>query len=144
VTKQASGRPPFEEYAKDSGVCVRTLLCHSDRVKRIALEGTADTFLTCSEDGTVRQHDLRSDFSALLLQQGHSILTFQLSNLHRVAHQCSGNHYDTCPPPLLSYEDQGVSLYTLSVSRARPEYIVVAGTLSTRNNLVHRLNCHLP
>ncbi|KAE9410559.1 WD40 repeat-like protein [Gymnopus androsaceus JB14] len=36
-----------------------TLRCHEDRVKRIATEESPDRFLTVSEDGSVRQHDLR-------------------------------------------------------------------------------------
>ncbi|KAK0190897.1 WD40-repeat-containing domain protein [Armillaria mellea] len=40
-----------------------TLRCHEDRVKRIVTEDSPDVFLTVSEDGTVRQHDLRTSHS---------------------------------------------------------------------------------
>ncbi|THV08513.1 WD40 repeat-like protein [Dendrothele bispora CBS 962.96] len=47
------------EYS--SGQCkTHTFSCHKDRVKRIVTEESPNTFLTVSEDGTVRQHDLRT------------------------------------------------------------------------------------
>ncbi|SJL07535.1 uncharacterized protein ARMOST_10885 [Armillaria ostoyae] len=42
---------------------MHTLRCHEDRVKRIVTEDSPDVFLTVSEDGTVRQHDLRTSHS---------------------------------------------------------------------------------
>lgn len=70
-------------------------------MKRIATEPASDAcFLTCSEDGTVRQHDLR------------------------VGHACKRD----CPPPLCDYRQLGMGLYSLSTSPLRPELFVVAGT----------------
>lgn len=80
--------------------------CHTGRVKRVATETSPDIFLTCSEDGTVRQHDLRTN--------------------HRCRSPGERNRSDGCPPPLVEYE--GLSLYSLSLSRLRPHLFTVAGT----------------
>ncbi|KAI5480734.1 WD repeat protein [Pseudohyphozyma bogoriensis] len=83
--------------------CVRVLRCHKGRVKKLALEESAgsETFLSCSEDGTVRQHDLRT------------------------GHTCMRRGTD-CGDPLVSYK--GMGLYALSMSKASPHLFVVAGT----------------
>lgn len=83
----------------EQSACVRVFRCHSDRTKRVATETNPDIFLTCAEDGTVRSHDLRTE------------------------HNCRAGE---CPPPLLEYP--GLSLYSLSISKARPHLFVVAGT----------------
>ena len=93
VTSSSSAGREWSEYSRNSGVCTRVLKCHRGRVKRIATEEKNDaSFLTCSEDGTVRQHDLR------------------------VGHTCKAH----CPPPLCSYREQGLGLYSLSISPVRP------------------------
>lgn len=48
----SSGPRKWTHHGADA--CVRVLRCHSGRVKRIALEDSADVFLTCAEDGEVR------------------------------------------------------------------------------------------
>ncbi|KAF5363243.1 hypothetical protein D9756_000420 [Leucocoprinus leucothites] len=75
----------------------KVLRCHDDRVKRVVTEDSPALFLTVSEDGSVRQHDLRKP------------------------HNCRQN---TCPTPLvkLSHEASTVSLSTLT-----PYQFVVAG-----------------
>ncbi|GAA5862665.1 hypothetical protein JCM1840_002630 [Sporobolomyces johnsonii] len=90
--------------------CVNVFRCHTDRVKRVATEASPDVFLTCSEDGTVRQHDLR---------------THHVCRTSRFGQASSSN----CPPPLAEYS-RGMSLYSLSVSKLRPHLFVVAGTSS--------------
>lgn len=92
------GHRSRSEFTPDLA-CIRTFKCHTDRVKRISLEDSADVFLTCSEDGTVRQHDLRAP------------------------HTCP-----RCPAPLADYSSIGTSLYTLTSSSLRPELFVCAGT----------------
>ncbi|ODO10316.1 hypothetical protein I350_02545 [Cryptococcus amylolentus CBS 6273] len=79
---------------------VRTLQCHKSRVKRIATENSPSLFLTVSEDGTVRQHDLR------------------------LPHSCSAG---LCPEVLFN-APKGVDLYSLSVSPVMPWMFTVAGT----------------
>ncbi|KAF9534294.1 WD40-repeat-containing domain protein [Crepidotus variabilis] len=78
--------------------CLRVIRCHSDRVKRVITEESQDAFLTVSEDGTVRQHDLRTP------------------------HNCSGS--SPCADPLV---DLGLELCTLSLSPLTPYQFVVAG-----------------
>jgi len=63
----------------------RVLRCHTKDVKRIVTEGSSDLFLTVSEDGTVRQHDLRAK------------------------HRCRVS----CPAPLVKF-DHGLSAIAMS------------------------------
>lgn len=92
--------------AGTNGALLKVFKCHTDRVKRIAVfEDSNDVFLTCSEDGTVRQHDLR------------------------VPHTCSTSRdREACGPPIVSYAEAGISLYTLSISKMAPWLFVVGGT----------------
>ncbi|KXN89623.1 WD repeat protein iqw1 [Leucoagaricus sp. SymC.cos] len=75
----------------------KILRCHSNRVKRIVTEDSPALFLTVSEDGTVRQHDLRT------------------------AHNCRQNG---CPMSLLKLNHD---LSTVSLSTLTPYQFVVAG-----------------
>ncbi|KAF9259539.1 WD40 repeat-like protein [Marasmius fiardii PR-910] len=75
-----------------------TFRCHTNRVKRIVTENSPDLFLTVAEDGTVRQHDLRT------------------------SHSCRSG---LCPPPILSVDHE---LSTLALSPLTPYQIVVAGS----------------
>ncbi|THH06795.1 hypothetical protein EW145_g3845 [Phellinidium pouzarii] len=79
--------------------CIRVLRCHSGRTKRIVTEESSDVFLTVAEDGTVRQHDLRTP------------------------HRCSRNQ-SNCPPPLVTMPHD---LSTLALSPLAPHLFVVAG-----------------
>ncbi|EKM59510.1 uncharacterized protein PHACADRAFT_157899 [Phanerochaete carnosa HHB-10118-sp] len=76
---------------------VRVLRCHDDPVKRIITEDSPDLFLTVSEDGSVRQHDLRTH------------------------HVCSEGQ---CPAPLVQLKHP---LSTISLSPLTPYQFVVAG-----------------
>ncbi|OCF32192.1 hypothetical protein I316_06106 [Kwoniella heveanensis BCC8398] len=93
VRNSASG-----ELDGSSGDGVTILRCHKDRTKRISTENSPYLFLTVSEDGTVRQHDLRRP------------------------HTCRSE----CPDPLF-YAPRGVDLYSLSVSTVTPHMFTVAG-----------------
>ncbi|GJN92924.1 hypothetical protein Rhopal_005967-T1 [Rhodotorula paludigena] len=102
-----SGSPyrPWTHH-ESATACTHAFRCHQDRVKRVATEASPDIFLTCAEDGTVRQHDLR---------------------MH---HVCRKSRFDessdvNCPPPLAEYP--GLSLYSLTISKLRPHLFVVAG-----------------
>jgi hypothetical protein len=81
---------------------VKVLKCHRDRTKKIATENSPFLFMTVSEDGTVRQHDLRRP------------------------HRCRAE----CPDPLFR-APQGVDLYSLSVSTVAPHIFAVAGRTDT-------------
>ncbi|PFH52759.1 hypothetical protein AMATHDRAFT_1806 [Amanita thiersii Skay4041] len=76
---------------------IRVLRCHSDRVKRLVTEDSPNLFLSVAEDGTVRQHDLRS---------------------HHVCREGS------CPTPLVKFNFE---LSTISLSPLTPYQFVVAG-----------------
>ncbi|KAF8640101.1 hypothetical protein AX17_001339 [Amanita inopinata Kibby_2008] len=84
------------DYAVRSST-IRVLRCHGDRVKRLVTEDSPDVFLSVAEDGTVRQHDLRS---------------------HHVCGQ------GTCPAPLVKVNHE---LSTISLSPLTPYQFVVAG-----------------
>jgi WD and tetratricopeptide repeat-containing protein 1 len=90
-----------EQKKADLG-SVKVLKCHKDRTKRIATENSPFLFMTVSEDGTVRQHDLRRP------------------------HRCRSE----CPDPLFR-APQGVDLYSLSVSPVAPHIFAVAGRTDT-------------
>ncbi|KZP33014.1 WD40 repeat-like protein [Athelia psychrophila] len=69
--------------------CIRVIRCHSERTKRIIPEESSDLFLTVSEDGTVRQHDLRApqhtcrkgEGPAPLVKVPHELSTLAMSPL---------------------------------------------------------------
>ncbi|KAI0092417.1 WD40 repeat-like protein [Irpex rosettiformis] len=82
--------------ARDTNL--RILRCHKDSVKRIVTEDSPDLFLTVSEDGTVRQHDLR------------------------VNHSC--RDHAECPEPLVEMDHE---LATIGLSPLTPYQFVVAG-----------------
>jgi hypothetical protein len=86
---------------------VKVLKCHRDRTKKIATENSPFLFMTVSEDGTVRQHDLRRP------------------------HRCRSE----CPDPLFR-APQGVDLYSLSVSTPAPHIFAVAGRTDTVSPLL--------
>ncbi|KAF8525350.1 WD40 repeat-like protein [Gautieria morchelliformis] len=88
----------LSEY-EENQACFRIFKCHDGRVKRIITENSPDYFLTVAEDGTVRQHDLRTP------------------------HKCSKTN-DTCPSPLLAL---GIELSTIALSPLTPYNFVVAG-----------------
>ncbi|PWN35162.1 WD40 repeat-like protein [Meira miltonrushii] len=85
------------------GACTHVLRCHTSRAKRISTENSPDVFLSCAEDGEVRQTDLR------------------------VPHTCSRSkaYGQGCPRPLVQFQ---MELYSLSVSKMEPWLFAVAGT----------------
>ncbi|KAF8076438.1 WD repeat-containing protein [Lyophyllum atratum] len=92
------GAPIDREASYDARQsCTHILRCHDDRVKKIVTEHSPDLFLTVGEDGTVRQHDLRTP------------------------HDCRGG---PCPSPLVNVNHE---LSTLALSPLTPYQFVVAG-----------------
>ncbi|CEL06208.1 Putative WD repeat-containing protein (AFU_orthologue; AFUA_1G02990) [Aspergillus calidoustus] len=78
---------------------------HADRVKRIVTESSPHLFLTCSEDGEVRQWDLRMPSSAYPKPRG---------GLLYMTNRAGQGHDDTnVPPPLISYKRHRLDLNTL-------------------------------
>ncbi|KAF2095638.1 wd and tetratricopeptide repeat protein [Rhizodiscina lignyota] len=89
---------------------------HGDRVKRIVTESSPYFFLTCSEDGEVRQWDLREPES-----------TYPgISRNHHYGPRSNTNN-DRVPPPLISYKRYNIDLNTISCSPSRPYYIALGG-----------------
>ncbi|SPO24062.1 uncharacterized protein UTRI_03393_B [Ustilago trichophora] len=93
----------WHNWSEHSGACIRLFRCHRGRAKRISTEVSPDVFLTCGEDGDVRQMDLR------------------------VPHTCRTRTGGSCPPPLAHYPSV---LYSLSVSKLEPWLFAVAGESS--------------
>ncbi|KAK6405438.1 hypothetical protein LTR95_018765, partial [Oleoguttula sp. CCFEE 5521] len=92
-------------YMNDGDTDCRVYRSHGDRVKRIVTESSPHLFLTCSEDGEVRQWDLRQPSSAYPSSRG------------------GGN----VPPPLISYTRFNLSLNSISCSGSQPHYIALGG-----------------
>lgn len=96
LSNSSNGKAP--EYSERE-TCTRVLKCHSGRTKRIVTEESSDVFLTVAEDGTVRQHDLRTP------------------------HQCNRLR-ESCPAPLVALPHD---LSALALSPLSPFMFVVAG-----------------
>lgn len=101
-------------YLNDGNTNARIYRSHVDRVKRIVTEASPYLFLTCSEDGDVRQFDLRQPSSAYPAQQrrGQQLGVFDSTN---------------GPPPLISYSKYHLDLNTISCSASQPHYIALGG-----------------
>ncbi|KAK5732962.1 hypothetical protein LTR17_010095 [Elasticomyces elasticus] len=94
-------------YMNDGDTDCRVYRSHGDRVKRIVTESSPHLFLTCSEDGEVRQWDLRQPSSAYPAPRGRGA--------------------DNVPPPLISYKRYNLDLNTISCSPTQPHYIALGG-----------------
>ncbi|KAF1991963.1 hypothetical protein K402DRAFT_450119 [Aulographum hederae CBS 113979] len=81
---------------------------HSDRVKRIVTESSPYYFMTCSEDGEVRQWDIRQPESAY-------------------PKPGSVRDESKVPSPLITYKRYGIDLNTISCSPSQPHYIALGG-----------------
>lgn len=99
-------------YLSDGDTNSRVYRSHGDRVKRIVTESSPHLFLTCSEDGEVRQWDLRQSSSA-----------YPSPRDRRRGH---GNDISV-PPPLISYKRFNLDLNTISCSPSQPHYIALGG-----------------
>ncbi|CBX94762.1 hypothetical protein IAQ61_009423 [Plenodomus lingam] len=91
--------------------------CHTDTVKRIVTEDNPFYFLTCSNDGDVRQWDIR--------QPSRAYPPAKDSIIPRWARDEDAS--DDVPPPLISYSRYGLDLNTVSCSPSQPHYIALGG-----------------
>jgi len=106
----------------------RVYKCHTSRVKKIVTEENPYTFLTCSEDGTVRQWDLRqpSEFYARPAGsmsrgvRGHYGMTV-------IDDEDEDGATSRRAPPLISYRPWGIELHAISCSTSQPFYIALGG-----------------
>ena len=105
------------KYLSEGNTNARVYRSHSDRVKRIVTESSPHLFLTCSEDGEVRQWDMRLPSSAYPPPNGGRGWSARRST-----------HDDTnVPPPLISYKRYHLDLNTISCSASQPHYIALGG-----------------
>ncbi|KAK3722894.1 hypothetical protein LTR37_002039 [Vermiconidia calcicola] len=99
-------------YLSDGDTDCRVYRSHGDRVKRIVTESSPHLFLTCSEDGEIRQWDLRQPSSAYPAPRGGRFSTGPDESL---------------PPPLISYKRFQLDLNSISCSASQPHYIALGG-----------------
>lgn len=104
-------------YLSDGDTNARVYRSHGDRVKRIVTESSPHLFLTCSEDGEVRQWDLRLPSSAYPAPRGGQ------SFLRHGEQYARSN----VPPPLISYKRYKLDLNSISCSGSQPHYIALGG-----------------
>jgi nuclear receptor interaction protein len=106
-------------YLTDGNTNARVYRSHADRVKRIVTESSPYLFLSCSEDGEVRQWDLRQPSSAYPAPLGgRGLMTYRAAREHD-----SSN----VPPPLISYKKYHLDLNSISCSASQPHYIALGG-----------------
>ncbi|KAB8349835.1 hypothetical protein FH972_023848 [Carpinus fangiana] len=101
-------------YMSEGDTSVKVYRSHSDRVKRIVTESSPHLFLSCSEDGEVRQWDLRLPSSSYPRPSGHM-------------RGWSAQDDSNVPPPLISYKRHHIDLNSISCSPSQPHYIALGG-----------------
>lgn len=95
----------------------RAFRSHNDTVKRIVTEDNPFYFLTCSNDGDVRQWDVRQPSKTYPPSQDRRLPSWAREPDAR----------DDVPPPLISYNRYGLDLNTVSCSPSQPHYIALGG-----------------
>ena len=106
-------------YLSDGDTKARVYRSHSDRVKRIVTESSPYLFLTCSEDGEVRQWDIRQPSSAYPAPRGGRGFS--------ASRPVQNHDISNVPPPLISYKRYHLDLNTISCAASQPHYIALGG-----------------
>lgn len=108
-------------WLNETNTNARVYRSHGDRAKRVVTESSPHLFLTCSEDGEVRQWDLRMPSSAYPAPPDqYNYSRYRRSSASEVS---TGN----VPPPLISYKDYGLELNSISCASSQPQYIALGG-----------------
>lgn len=99
----------------------RVYRSHADRAKRVVTESSPHLFLTCSEDGEVRQWDLRQSSSFYPAPS-------RTRRWGRYSHSATDDNVSgSVPPPLISYKKYALDLNSISCSGSQPQYIALGG-----------------
>lgn len=107
-------------WLSDINTNARVYRSHADRAKRVVTESSPHLFLTCSEDGEVRQWDLRLPSSAYPRPRGGR----GFGPFHR---NMDDDVSDNVPPPLISYKKYNLDLNSISCAASQPQYIALGG-----------------
>lgn len=106
-------------WLTEANTNARVYRSHADRAKRIVTESSPHLFLTCSEDGEVRQWDLRQPSSAYPAPRD--------DRRYGARRPPPTDTSDDVPPPLISYKNYGIDLNTITCSKSQPHYIALGG-----------------
>ncbi|KAH7402758.1 WD and tetratricopeptide repeat-containing protein [Pyrenochaeta sp. MPI-SDFR-AT-0127] len=116
-TRRRMGMAPDGLTLTEGDTNAKAFRSHNDTVKRIVTEDNPFYFLTCSNDGDVRQWDVRQPSKAYPQAKNNMIPQWARD----------GDSSDNVPPPLISYSRHGLDLNTVSCSPSQPHYIALGG-----------------
>lgn len=108
-------------WLNETNTNARIYRSHADRAKRVVTESSPHLFLSCSEDGEVRQWDLRQPSS--FYPPPRNARRWARFSGTAVDDEESGN----VPPPLISYKKYSLDLNSISCSASQPHYIALGG-----------------
>ena len=104
----------------ESNTNARVYRSHADRAKRVVTESSPYLFLSCSEDGEVRQWDLRMPSAAYPKPRDSR-------GFGGYSHTSNDHGSDNVPPPLISYKKYNLDLNSISCAATQPQYIALGG-----------------